>query len=80
MALIIAHIRSRNIEAESQPADAGGRIKPGVERGSAEPQELSASKHASPRTRATAIEEELWPSRSQTWFTTLFSPRKTANR
>jgi hypothetical protein len=28
-----------------QPADAGGRIKPGVERGNAEPQEYGVSAH-----------------------------------
>jgi len=32
----------------------------------AEPQEFGHQKHSSPRTRATAIEEELWLSLSQT--------------
>ena len=40
---------------ESQPADAGASIKPGVER-CAEPQVRPAIYHPSPRTRAPAIE------------------------
>jgi hypothetical protein len=43
VALVITHILAR-----SQPADAGGRVEPGVERGSAEPQESRETKSIEP--------------------------------
>jgi hypothetical protein len=64
--LVETQICSRNAGAEPQPADAGGRIKPGVERKARNPRNSAHQKPSSPRMRATAIEEELWLSRSQT--------------